>query len=106
MQTRLSFEKVFLPAFKASIQRLMAVLAMVVCSTAAHAQIFAQKTPANGLGSVTVHGVFASGTTVYAATNNGLSISTNGGDSFINRTTTHGLGRNEVYGVFASGTTV
>jgi hypothetical protein len=68
---------------------------------------FTNKTTADGLGDNTVNGVFASGSTVYAATDGGLSISTNGGDSFTNRTTTNsGLGRNDVYGVFASGSTV
>jgi hypothetical protein len=53
-----------------------------------------------------VYGVFASGSTVYAATIHGLSISTNGGSSFANRTTAQGLGSNTTAGVFASGSTI
>src|SRR5262249_50707517 len=55
---------------------------------------------ANGLGSNSVQGVYAIGSTVYAATDGGLSISTNGGVSFSNRT----LGN--VGGVFATATSV
>jgi hypothetical protein len=40
---------------------------------------FINKTTANGLGSNSVNGVYVSDTTIYAATNGGLSISTNGG---------------------------
>jgi hypothetical protein len=47
--------------------------------------------------------VYAIGTTVYAATDAGLSISTNGGTSFTNYTTSSGLGGNSVYGVYADG---
>ena len=53
-----------------------------------------------------MYGVFASGSTVYAATGGGLSISTNGGNSFANKTTANGLGHNIVRGVFVSGSTV
>jgi hypothetical protein len=60
----------------------------------------------NGLGDDIVHGVFAVGSTVYAATSGGLSISTNGGDTFTNRTTANGLGSDVVRGIFAVGSTV
>ncbi|MBP6483095.1 MAG: IPTL-CTERM sorting domain-containing protein [Rhodoferax sp.] len=64
---------------------------------------FTNKTTANGLGSNDVYGVFASGSTVYAATAGGLSISTDGGATFNNKTTANnGLGNNYVNGVFAS----
>ncbi len=43
---------------------------------------------------------------IYGATFVGLSISTDGGVSFVNRTTADGLGDNDVNGVFAVGTTV
>ena len=43
---------------------------------------------------------------VYAATNEGLSISTNGGTSFTTRTAADGLGDNWVHAVFVSGSTV
>lgn len=71
----------------------------------------AQTTPnfttyTTGLGSNTVYGVYAVGSTIYAATAGGLSISTNGGTSFTNRTTGNGLGGNVVRGVFAVGSTI
>ena len=58
------------------------------------------------LGDNVVRGVYASGTTVYAATSGGLSISTDSGTSFTNKTTADGLGDNVVRGVYASGTTI
>lgn len=58
------------------------------------------------MGSNGVNGVFANGSTVYAATQNGLSISTDGGATFINRTVADDLGDNVVNGVYASGNTV
>ena len=51
-------------------------------------------------------GVYASGSSIYAATIGGLSISTNGGSSFTNYTTAQGLGNNDVYGVYASGSNI
>ena len=50
--------------------------------------------------------VYAVGSTVYAATNGGLSISTDGGANFNNRTTVQGLGGNVVLDVYALGSTV
>ena len=47
--------------------------------------------------------VYASGSSIYAATQGGLSISTNGGSSFTNYTTANGLGSNTVRGVYADG---
>ena len=67
---------------------------------------FINKTTTDGLGSNGVLGVYASGSTIYAATIGGLSISTDGGTTFINKTTTDGLGSNVVYGVYASGSTI
>ena len=58
------------------------------------------------MGNNLVYGVYASGSTVYAATSGGLSISTDGGSSFTNKTTTNGLGANSVNGVYVSGSTV
>ncbi|MFM7587427.1 MAG: hypothetical protein ACKO6M_10450, partial [Bacteroidota bacterium] len=58
------------------------------------------------MGNNNVLGVYVSGSTVYAATGGGLSISTNGGTSFTNYTTANGLGNNSVNGVYASGSTV
>ena len=71
-----------------------------VCDT------YTNKTTANGLGNAQVNGVYVTGSTFYAATEGGLSISTDGGSTFTNKTTTHGLGSNTVYGVYAIGTTV
>ena len=67
---------------------------------------FTNRTTAQGLGSEDVRKVFAAGSTVYAATANGLAISTDGGFSFANRTTANGLGSNDVRGVYTAGTTV
>jgi hypothetical protein len=50
--------------------------------------------------------VYASGSTIYAATFGGLSISTDGGNSFTNYTTSDGLGSNNVVGVYASGSNI
>jgi len=47
--------------------------------------------------------VFVVGSAVYAATNGGLSISTDDGATFINKTTADGLGSNIVNAVSASG---
>ena len=52
---------------------------------------FTNKTTANGLGSNILTGVYAVGSTVYAATSAGLSISTDGGENFTNKTTSDGL---------------
>lgn len=44
--------------------------------------------------------------TLYTATNGGLGISTDGGETFTYRTTADGLGSNIVRGVYADGATV
>ncbi len=67
---------------------------------------FTNKTTANGLGNNVVYGVYAVGSTVYAATDGGLSISTDGGTSFTNKTTADGLGNDSLYGVYAVGSTI
>src|SRR5690242_12649479 len=89
----------------------LALIAQLIVSTlevtpAYAAWVFTNKTTADGLGSNIVLGVFVSGSTVYAATFNGLSISTNGGSTFINKTTADGLGNNNLRGVSASAGTV
>ena len=78
----------------------------VAASPAQATVTFTNKTTSNGLGNNYVNGVYAVGSTVYAATDGGLSISTNGGTSFTNKTTTNGLGDNTVNGVYAVGPTV
>jgi hypothetical protein len=72
----------------------------------ASALTFTNRTTTNGLGSDVVYGVYAVGSTVYAATGGGLSISTDGGATFTNRTTANGLGGNFVSAVYALGGTV
>jgi hypothetical protein len=68
---------------------------------------FVNKTTADGLGGYNnVRGVYASGSSIYAATIDGLSISTNGGTSFTNRTTANGLGSTDMRGVYASGSNI
>jgi len=61
---------------------------------------FTNYTTTNGLGSNHVMGIALSGTTIYAATQGGLSVSANGGQSWTNYTTTSGLGSNWVNGVY------
>jgi len=63
-------------------------------------------TTSSGLGNNVVWGVYASGSTIYAATNGGLSVSSNNGTSWTNYTTSSGLGSNAVLGVYASGSTI
>ncbi len=60
------------------------------------------KTTQDGIGDNSVLGVSASGTNVYAASNRGLSISTNSGNTWVNNS----MGGGPVTGVYASGTTV
>ncbi len=68
---------------------------------------YVNRTTTNGLGSNYVKAVYVVGSNVYAATDAGLSISTDGGSSFTNYTTTlNGLGSNNVSGVFVVGSTI
>ena len=53
-----------------------------------------------------MRGVYADGSTIYAATYGGLSISTDGGATFTNRTEEDGLGSNMMRGVYADGSTI
>ena len=74
----------------------------------AHAQTtWTNYTTGSGLGNNLVRGVYATGSTIYAATQGGgLSISTNNGSGFTNYTLTNGLGSNTVRGVYAAGSTI
>ena len=64
---------------------------------------FTNYTTTNGLGNNVVRSVYAKGGTIYAATNGGLSISTNNGTSWITRNVTNsGLGNDTVRGVYES----
>ncbi len=67
---------------------------------------FMNRTTANGLGTNNLRGVYASGSTVYVASTNGVAISTNGGATFVNRTTANGLAANNNSVVYAEGNTV
>jgi len=59
------------------------------------------------LGNNTVRGVYVSGSTIYAATNSGgLSISTDGGNTWTTKTTSNGLATNSLLGVYANGNNV
>jgi hypothetical protein len=59
------------------------------------------KTTAVGLGNDCVYSIYISGSTIYAGTDDGLSISTDGGASFVNKNA--GLGSAAVTSVFVSG---
>jgi len=82
-----------------------AAISVAVATPAALANglSFTNYTTTNGLVNNTVRGVYASGSSIYAATYGGLSISTNNGTSWSNYTTANGLGDNYVDGVYASG---
>jgi hypothetical protein len=67
---------------------------------------FTNYTTAIGLGDPRVLGVYASGSSIYAATMGGLIISTNNGTSWSNYTTANGLVDNNVRGVYASGSSI
>ncbi|GAB4016652.1 beta strand repeat-containing protein [Spirosoma koreense] len=71
---------------------------------------YANRTTDNGLENNTILGLFAlSGpvsTSVYAATNRGLGISTDGGNSFVTRLIPDGLGSNTVNDVFVLNNTI
>ena len=54
----------------------------------------------------TVRGAFAVGSTVYAASDGGLGISTDGGTTFVNRTSADGLGSRNVQSVVVTGSIV
>jgi hypothetical protein len=94
-----------MPRFRAALLATTATALSLTATPAALAEglSFINKTTANGLGDNTVLGVYASGSSIYAATFGGLSISTDGGTSWTNKTTASGLGNNTVYGVYASG---
>ena len=67
---------------------------------------FTNKTTTVGLGDNAVFGVSVVGSSVFAATAGGLSISTDGGATFTNKTTADGLGNIRVDGVYAVGSNV
>jgi hypothetical protein len=56
----------------------------------------------DGLASTDVRAVFAHGTDLYAATGNGLSVSSDGGSTWINKTAMDGLGSNALNDVFVT----
>ena len=95
------------PRAKHAVMPLLAAACLGLLAPAATASVtFTNYNSTNGLGSNFVYGVYASGSTIYAATFGGVSVSTNGGTSWTNYTTTNGLGSNYVAGVYASGSTI
>ena len=69
--------------------------------------IFTNKTTETGLSDNNIHEVYAIGSNIYAATNLGLSISTNSGSTFNNKTkAANGLGNDLVNGLFVSSTKI
>jgi hypothetical protein len=68
--------------------------------------IWTNYTTGSGLANDNVNGVYADGSTIYAATSGGLSISTNNGTNWTNYTTGSGLGSDIVNGVYAAGSTI
>ena len=85
---------------------LLALIGVTFFSPNADAQTFTNRTTTDGLGSTDVKGVYAAGGAIYAATNNGLGISTDGGTTFTNRTTANGLGNNNLFAVYVVGSNV
>jgi hypothetical protein len=83
-----------------------AAIAFTAPNAQADALTFTNYTTLDGLGSNNVTGVYASGSSIYAATFGGLGISTDGGSSFTNYTTSNGLGSNNVRGVYADGSSI
>ncbi|WP_420572298.1 T9SS type A sorting domain-containing protein [Kordia sp.] len=64
------------------------------------------KTTSDGLGNNICRDIYESNGTMYVATEGGLSISTDGGNTFTNKTTTDGLGNNSCQGVYESNGTI
>ena len=91
-----------------SFTRLLLVLAVTTgWMVPAHAEIvWTNYTTGSGLGSDYVRGVYAAGSTIYAATGGGLSVSTDNGTHWTNYTTGSGLGSDFVHGVYAAGSTI
>jgi hypothetical protein len=86
----------------------LAVAVLGGCMMSARAEIvWTNYTTGSGLGNNAVRGVYASGSTIYAATGGGgLSVSTNSGANWTTYTTGSGLGNNSVWGVYAAGSTI
>lgn len=84
---------------------LFSVALALAAATPASAQLtITNFTTANGLGSDFVYHLFQSGGVLYAATNGGLSVSSDEGSNWSNFTAaTNGLASDQVYGVYAGG---
>ena len=84
---------------------ILAVALAAVAVTPAHAQItWTTYTTGSGLAGDDVYGVYASGSTIYAATNGGLSVSRNNGTSWTNYAS--GLASSFVWDVYAADSTI
>ena len=64
---------------------------------------FIVKTTKDGLSSNAINDVYANGSHLYVATDKGLSISTDRGQTFINKTEKDGLGSHEVRNIHVAG---
>jgi len=79
---------------------LASIFLLFSCYSKANNELY---TKTNGLGSSTVYGVVVDKDgTIYAATQEGLSISTNGGKDFTTKTTDDGLGHNWINKVYVA----
>lgn len=87
---------------------LLSVLALCSSSilTTAFAADFINITPPAPGGGTYVQTVYVNGSTVYAPTDTGLAISTDGGYTYTNRTAANGLGGGTIAGIYVSGSTV
>ncbi|MFK7905437.1 MAG: WD40/YVTN/BNR-like repeat-containing protein, partial [Chitinophagales bacterium] len=86
---------------------LLASLYLAFSPTSLSAQItFTTKSTDDGLGSNNVISLFAEGDNVYVGTQDGLSISTDNGDTFSHKTSTEGLAGLVIQDVFADGNKV
>ena len=112
MRALLEHKAMFLANIGMAISGLVLSLTVLVTGPANAADSglqYVNRTTTNGLGSNSVRAVYVVGSNVYAATDAGLSISTDGGATFTNKTTANtanGLGSNDVRGVFVVGSTI
>jgi len=72
----------------------------------AFAADFTNKTTTSGLGDDLIYQVYFDGSKIYAATDGGLSISSDGGNTFVNKTTANGLGANPVTNIYVYGSMI
>jgi hypothetical protein len=107
-RTAFAFGDVVVPHARLLARLILAVALAAGAVTPAHAQItWTTYTTGSGLAGDDVFGVYAAGSTIYAATNGGgLSVSANGGATWTTYTTANGLGGNGALGVYADASNV